>query len=168
MLLRFLVVVSSLFVFAACSTTQNKSADLSATNAAAEKHTTTSRNIAVFEPIEGSKTGARSSDRVFFGYDSSVLTVEAQQTLDRQALWLRDNPGVKASVEGHCDERGTREYNLALGERRANAAKNYLVAAGVPASRLSVISYGKERPAVLGSTPAAWAENRRAVTVINP
>jgi peptidoglycan-associated lipoprotein len=105
-------------------------------------------------------------DRVFYDYDSSVLTSEAQSTLQAQAGWLRDNDDVRIVVEGHCDERGTREYNIALGERRAAAAKRYLVSMGVDASRISTISYGKERPAVLGHNKSAWSQNRRAVTVI--
>ncbi|MGB1539426.1 MAG: peptidoglycan-associated lipoprotein Pal, partial [Rickettsiales bacterium] len=105
-------------------------------------------------------------DRVFYGYDSSVLTSAGQRTLERQAAWLKQYPSVNVVIEGHCDERGTREYNLALGERRATAAKNYLVSLGVPSSRVRTISYGKERPAVLGSSEEAWAQNRRAVTVV--
>ncbi len=106
-------------------------------------------------------------DRVFFAFDSSVLTSEAQETLRRQADWLQQNPNVDIVVEGHADERGTRAYNLALGERRATAARNYLVSLGVDADRVSTVSYGKERPAVLGSNEEAWAKNRRAVTVIS-
>ena len=105
-------------------------------------------------------------DRVFFGFDKTDLTTEARATLDRQAAWLKKYPNVKVTLEGHADERGTREYNLALGERRAMSAKNYLVAAGVGADRVRTVSYGKERPAVLGSNEAAWAQNRRAVTVV--
>jgi peptidoglycan-associated lipoprotein len=105
-------------------------------------------------------------DRVFFDYDRSDLKPEARQTLERQAAWLKQYSNVRLQIEGHCDERGTREYNLALGERRANATKNYLVALGIPASRLSTISYGKERPAVLGSNETSWAQNRRAVSVV--
>lgn len=105
-------------------------------------------------------------DRVFFGFDKTELTAEARATLDRQAAWLKKYPTVKVTLEGHADERGTREYNLALGERRAQAAKNYLAAAGVTADRIRTVSYGKERPAVLGSNEAAWAQNRRAVTVV--
>lgn len=105
-------------------------------------------------------------DRVFFSFNKSDLSAEARATLDRQAAWLKKYPAVKVTVEGHCDERGTREYNLALGERRATAAKNYLVAAGISAARIKTISYGKERPAVIGSNEAAWAQNRRAVTVV--
>lgn len=106
------------------------------------------------------------SDRVFFALDRYDLDAEARATLDRQAQWLRQYPAVRATIEGHADERGTREYNLALGERRANAARNYLAAQGVAASRMTVISYGKERPAVEGSNEEAWAQNRRAVTVL--
>lgn len=110
---------------------------------------------------------ASAGDRIFFAFDRSDITPEAQQILARQADWLRRYPNVTVTIEGHCDERGTREYNLALGERRAQAAKNVLVAMGIPASRISTISYGKERPAVLGSTEEAYAQNRRAVTVVN-
>jgi peptidoglycan-associated lipoprotein len=110
---------------------------------------------------------ASAGDRVFFAFDRSDITPEAQETLARQADWLRRYPNVTVTIEGHCDERGTREYNLALGERRAQAAKNVLVAMGIPASRISTISYGKERPAVVGSTEEAYAQNRRAVTVVN-
>lgn len=106
-------------------------------------------------------------DRVFFGFDKSDLTPEATATLDRQAAWLKQYPAVTVTVEGHADERGTREYNLALGERRATAVKNYLTAMGVDAARVNTISYGKERPAVVGSNEAAWTQNRRGVTVIN-
>jgi peptidoglycan-associated lipoprotein len=106
------------------------------------------------------------SDSVFFGTDSTDLDAEAQATLQRQAQWLQQNPSVRVSVEGHCDERGTREYNLALGERRANSAKNFLASNGVDAGRISVISYGKERPFSTGSDEGAWAQNRRAVTVV--
>lgn len=105
-------------------------------------------------------------DRVFFAYDSSTLDGESQSTLARQAAWLQQHSGVNVTVEGHCDERGTREYNIALGERRAYAAKKFLVSQGVNPSRISTVSYGKERPAVVGSDEASWAQNRRAVTVV--
>lgn len=105
-------------------------------------------------------------DRVFFATDSSTLSPEARAILDRQAAWMEKFSGVRVTVEGHCDERGTREYNLALGERRATAVRNYLVAKGVAASRVSTISYGKERPEVLGSSEDSWARNRRGVTVV--
>jgi peptidoglycan-associated lipoprotein len=110
---------------------------------------------------------ASAGDRVFFAFDRSDITPEAQQILARQADWLRRYPNVTVTIEGHCDERGTREYNLALGERRAQAVKNVLVALGIPAARMSTISYGKERPAVVGSSEEAYAQNRRAVTTVN-
>ena len=105
-------------------------------------------------------------DTVFFAFDSYALTSEARTTLDRQAAWLQSNSGVTLRVEGNCDERGTREYNLALGERRASAARDYLVSRGVDPSRLSIVSYGKERPRDPRSNDAAWAVNRNAQSVI--
>ena len=106
------------------------------------------------------------TDTVLFATDSSDVDGEAQGILTRQAAWLRKYPNVRVTMEGHCDERGTREYNLALGDRRANSAKAFLVNAGIPAARISVISYGKERPQSQGSDEGAWAQNRRAVTVV--
>ena len=104
-------------------------------------------------------------DRVFFATNESVLTTASRETLRKQAAWLRKNPEVTVVLEGHADERGTREYNLALGERRANAAKDYLMTYGISSNRVSVISYGKERPVDSGSNPLAWSKNRRSVTV---
>ena len=106
-------------------------------------------------------------DRIFFAYDSSVVDDAGRETLQRQATWLQQFPDVPVYIEGHTDATGTREYNLALGERRANAAKNYLEALGVPASRLTAVSYGEERPADPGESADAAALNRRAVTVVN-
>jgi peptidoglycan-associated lipoprotein len=106
------------------------------------------------------------SDRVFFPLDSYALDDQDRAVLDAQAAWLARNPRVRVTIEGHCDERGTREYNLALGDRRANAAKNYLAGKGVDPARMAVISYGKERPEALGSDEESWAKNRRAVTVL--
>ncbi|MDR1026003.1 MAG: peptidoglycan-associated lipoprotein Pal [Lactobacillus sp.] len=105
-------------------------------------------------------------DRVYFAFDSSSLSSDAVEALDTQVKWLKKNEKINVVVQGHCDERGTREYNLALGERRANAIKQYLVSQGVASNRVSTISYGKERPEVLGNNEAAWAKNRRGVTVI--
>ena len=104
-------------------------------------------------------------DRILFETDRFNVDVDDQAVLQRQAQWLAQYPGTRATVEGHADERGTRDYNLALGERRANSAKNYLVSIGVDASRIQTVSYGKERPTALGSDEQAWAQNRRAVTV---
>jgi peptidoglycan-associated lipoprotein len=105
-------------------------------------------------------------DRVFFEYDSTVLSPEATRTLDGQAAWLNRYPDVIVTIEGHTDERGSREYNLALGDRRANAVRNYLIALNVSPERLLTISYGEERPAEPGHDETAWAANRRAVTVV--
>ena len=104
-------------------------------------------------------------DRVFFATNESVLTTASRETLRKQAAWLRKNSDVTVVLEGHADERGTREYNLALGERRDNAAKDYLMTYGISSNRISVISYGKERPVDSGSNPLAWSKNRRSVTV---
>ena len=104
-------------------------------------------------------------DRVFFATNESILTTKSRDTLRKQAAWLRKNSNINVVLEGHADERGTREYNLALGERRANAAKDYLMTYGIAGNRISVISYGKERPVDSGSNPLAWSKNRRSVTV---
>lgn len=106
------------------------------------------------------------SDTIYFGTDEYSLDDSSKATLAAQAQWMIANPNVRASIEGHADERGTREYNQALGERRANAARDFLLSQGVPAARLVVTSWGKERPVALGSNEEAWAQNRRAVTVI--
>jgi peptidoglycan-associated lipoprotein len=106
------------------------------------------------------------SDTIHFGTDLYDIDSSAAATLDAQAAWLAKYPNIRITIEGHCDERGTREYNLALGDRRANAAKNYLAGKGIAASRMSTISYGKERPAAMGSDEESWAQNRRAVTVL--
>ena len=106
-------------------------------------------------------------DRVLFDYDSSELSSEAKLTLDKQSRFLRANSDLTFTIEGHCDERGTREYNLALGEKRATAVRDYLVIEGISPDRIRVISYGKEKPAVVGSNDMAWSKNRRAVTTID-
>ena len=105
-------------------------------------------------------------DTIYFDTDMFNIDAEDQAALRQQATYLQQYPNIRATIEGHADERGTREYNLALGERRANATKNYLVSLGVPADRLTTVSYGKERPVALGSDETAWARNRRAVTIV--
>jgi peptidoglycan-associated lipoprotein len=105
-------------------------------------------------------------DRVFYDFDKYNLKPEARKTLERQADWLKKYPNIRVLVAGNCDERGTREYNLALGERRANSAKSYLVSLGIAGDRIRTISYGKERPTALGSNEAAWAQNRNAITSV--
>ena len=105
-------------------------------------------------------------DRVFFEFDSFELTVDGQSTLDAQAAWLKQYAEVDITIEGHADERGTREYNIALGAKRANATYTYLMDAGISNSRMNTVSYGKERPEVVGSTDSAWSQNRRSVTTV--
>jgi len=115
------------------------------------------------DTVEFLATGVK--DRVFFATNKSILTTASRDTLRKQAAWMRKNKDITVTVEGHADERGTREYNLALGDRRANAVKDYLLTYGISGGRLSVISYGKERPVNSGSSPLAWSQNRRSVTV---
>jgi peptidoglycan-associated lipoprotein len=105
-------------------------------------------------------------DRVFFDFDKSSVRPDAAEILNRQAAWLKKYPNHVVVIEGHCDERGTREYNLALGDRRANAVREYLISVGVSTNRIETISYGKERPAVVGATESAWSQNRRGVTIV--
>ncbi|MDE1147461.1 MAG: peptidoglycan-associated lipoprotein Pal [Azospirillaceae bacterium] len=167
MRMKYLSLCAALALVAACSSTpEHKEA---AQTASTTQTTPPSVPAKPTGPVPGSKEDfvVNVGDRVFFGYDKFDLTPEATATLDKQAAWLKKYGQVTITVEGHADERGTREYNLALGERRANAVKNYLTALGVDLARVQVISYGKERPAVLGSNEAAWAQNRRGVTVIN-
>lgn len=131
--------------------------------------TTTDSGPRTLGPAPGSQADflaqMQGDDTIYFDLDRYNIDAEDQAALSKQAQWLLRYPGKRATVEGHCDERGTRDYNLALGERRANAAKNYLSGLGVDQSRLTTVSYGKERPVALGSNEAAWARNRRAVTI---
>jgi peptidoglycan-associated lipoprotein len=120
-----------------------------------------------YAPGSQQDLAATAGDRVFFAYDRSDISPEGQQILQRQAEWLKRYPNVTVTIEGHCDERGTREYNLALGQRRASAVKSVLVALGVPAGRIQTISYGKERPIVVGSNEEAYAQNRVGITTVN-
>jgi peptidoglycan-associated lipoprotein len=151
-----LALVSSLFVLAACESSSTDSGAAGGAGGAG----------GVATPGTQGDLSTNIGDRVFYDYDSAVLSNEAQATLGRQAQWLQQYGNVNVVIEGHCDERGTREYNIALGERRAAAVKNHLVSLGVAASRISTISYGKERPAVMGSDESSYAQNRRGVTVI--
>ncbi|MCZ8309642.1 MAG: peptidoglycan-associated lipoprotein Pal [Magnetospirillum sp.] len=124
-------------------------------------------NVGGVRPGSQEDLAQRVGDRIFFDSDRSDLRTDARRTVEGWAGWLRQNPTVAATIEGHADERGTREYNLALGERRAAAARNFLISQGIEARRLSTVSFGKERPTVLGSTEQAWAQNRRAVMLVN-
>lgn len=166
----FAIVMGALAVSACAS--NNDDAD-SAGAAKAMNDTKPAREVAVatpaqptFAPGSQEELNATIGDRVFFDTDRYNLTPEARATVGFWADWMRKHQNVAIVVEGHADERGTREYNLALGARRANSVKDYLSALGVSGARVETISYGKERPAVLGSNPAAWAKNRRSVVVV--
>lgn len=128
--------------------------------------TTTPGGTAVVPGSRADFQQSVASDTINFGLDQFDIDSAARAVLDSQAQWLARYPNVRVTIEGHCDERGTREYNLALGDRRANAAASYLAARGISSSRITTISYGKERPLSLGSDEGAWAQNRRAVTVV--
>jgi peptidoglycan-associated lipoprotein len=117
-------------------------------------------------PIGATERAMFENEDIYFGYDSSALTPQAQDILRKKAAFLKANSGVKVTIEGHCDDRGTNEYNLALGEARARSAKTFLVDLGVPAARMATISYGEERPIAKGTTEEAWAKNRRAHFVV--
>jgi peptidoglycan-associated lipoprotein len=171
-----------LFLITACETTpedsgatdSSGSTDSSSSSSSSSVTTETVDTTAVDstmemvpEPGSQEQLQLEVGDRVFFEYDKSVVAAAAEKTLKRQAAWMKQYPTVSITVEGHCDERGTREYNLALGERRATAVKNFLVALGVSSNRIATISYGKERPDALGHNKAAWAQNRRGVTTVN-
>ena len=148
---RVLMVALACLLLTACATTKKQKTQIQG-----DVYTGT-------DTVEYLATGV--PDRVFFATNKSTLTTASRDTLRKQAAWMRKNSSLNFTIEGHADERGTREYNLALGERRANAARDYLMTYGVSQNRLTVISYGKERPVNSGSNPLAWSQNRRSVTV---
>ncbi len=150
---NILLVIMAALVLSACAAQTTKKSETQITG----------DTFSGAETVKYLATGV--ADRVFFATNKSVLTTASRDTLRKQAAWLRENKDISVVMEGHCDERGTREYNLALGERRANAAKDYLMTYGISGNRISVISYGKERPVNPGSSPLAWSQNRRSVTV---
>ena len=170
---RFLVLIAAIGLLAACETAPKDAGDAAGASGASSTSSTSDTSASASASESASSAAATPAeelasigDRVFFEYDSSALSAEAKATLSAQAAFLAGNPSVTITVEGHCDELGTREYNLALGERRATAARDYLVAQGVNAARIKTISYGKERPSFIGSNPYAYSKNRRAVSVI--
>ena len=168
---RLLVLFAAIGLLAACETAPKDAGDAAGASGASSTSSTSDTSASASESASSAAATpaeelASIGDRVFFEYDSSALSAEAKATLSAQAAFLAGNPSVTITVEGHCDERGTREYNLALGERRATAARDYLVAQGVNAARIKTISYGKERPSFIGSNPYAYSKNRRAVSVI--
>ena len=168
------LILAACLVLSACATKKEVAVD---TSTSTQSSTTSTDSESIVSPgnqmqgdvyvgTEGVKYLADGvPDRVFFATNESILTTASRETLRAQATWLRKNSSVNVIIEGHADERGTREYNLALGERRANAAKDYLMTYGISSDRISVLSYGKERPVDSGSTPLAWSKNRRSVTV---
>lgn len=158
---KFAGVIAALTLVSACATSSGPDVDATAgadTNAGAGPS----------GPVPGSQADLENAagHRVYFGYDQYTLTPQAQGTLAKQAAWLQEYPETRIKVAGNCDERGTREYNLALGARRAEAARAYLVSLGVDANRITTVSYGKERPVATGSNEQAWAQNRNSTTTI--
>ena len=173
MFYKFFISAFMVLFVAACATTPKDSADSSGSGSSSSGSDVSSEGIITETSGTGIVSGSQEDlivnvgDRVFFGYDSSDLDSDALELLQDQVAWLKQNSEVSVTIEGHCDERGTREYNLALGEKRAQAVKNYLIGLGISPDRVSTISYGKERPAVVGSNDGAWAQNRRSVTIVN-
>ena len=175
MFIKFFTGALLVFFLAACSTTSKDTADSSGTGSSSSSSDVSSSgsDSSSSEASAGIAPGSQEDlivnvgDRVFFNYDSSELDSDAQELLQDQVAWLKQYSDVSVIIEGHCDERGTREYNLALGEKRAQSVKNYLISLGISSDRVSTISYGKERPAVIGSNDGAWAQNRRSVTIVN-
>lgn len=176
MRLKIITAIAVLLVAGACTTASELSSSdssagatksSSATDKVSQQQASISKESAT-EIVPGTQADlvANVGDRVLFEYDSSDLTPEARRTLERQAAWLKRNIEVSVTIEGHCDERGTREYNLALGDRRATAVYNFLLASGVDGPRMQTLSFGKERPVALGSNETAWGQNRRGVTVV--
>ncbi|MBI1331176.1 MAG: peptidoglycan-associated lipoprotein Pal [Alphaproteobacteria bacterium] len=160
--LGFVAVACSLLMVGACSTTKKEAADTTPPSVTQNNNSMTSSIV----PGSAEDLRVNVGDTVHFDYDQYAVRGEDQGTLQRQAAWLQKYPQVRVTIEGHADERGTREYNLALGARRANAVKEYLVSLGVPSGRVDTISYGKERPVCTESDESCWAENRRGVTTI--
>jgi len=172
--MRFSLVTTfaAALLLAACSTPSEEASTTSGSGSSGTG-TTTQSSGATTSTIPGPQPGTQEEltvevgDRVFFDYDKYDIRADQRGTVEALAAWLDTNPSVTLTIEGHADERGTREYNLALGERRANAVRDYLVALGTNPARLTTVSYGEERPAVLGSNDSAWAQNRRGVFVVN-
>ena len=167
---KFIILIISLFFLASCETaTQDAVKGAAGKAGSAKAGSAKAGSASIFGSAKQTPADKLIAvgDRVLFGYDSSELSSEAKLTLDKQSRFLRANSDLTFTIEGHCDERGTREYNLALGEKRATAVRDYLVIEGISPDRIRVISYGKEKPAVVGSNDMAWSKNRRAVTTID-
>ena len=151
----------------ATTSSSSGSSDSSATSATSASSSTETGSSSYSYDTDPKTALIKVGDRVLFGYDSSELDDDDRAILNNQSKFLNQNPSLKVTIQGHCDERGTREYNLALGEKRASSVKDYLISLGINSERISVVSYGKERPQVLGSNKAAWSMNRRSVTTID-
>ena len=170
MFYKFFISIFMVLFVAACATTPKDSADSSGSGSSSSESDVSSEGAITETAGSGIVSGSQEDlivnvgDRVFFGYDSSDLDSDALELLQDQVAWLKQNSDVTVTIEGHCDERGTREYNLALGDRRATAVSNFLVALGINSTRIMTISYGKEKPVALGSNDTAWSQNRRGVT----
>ena len=164
---RILAIVAATFFLAACETASQVSGDSASTSASNTASSSSSSSSSAPAEKTPAEKLAQVGDTVNFDFDSAELTGSARSTLNRQSAFLSVNPDLMIVIEGHADERGTREYNLALAERRATAVRDYLVAKGMNSARVRTVSYGKERPAVVGSDEASWAKNRRATTVLN-
>ncbi|WP_438996333.1 peptidoglycan-associated lipoprotein Pal [Candidatus Puniceispirillum sp.] len=175
MVQRLIAIFSAAFLLAACETASTTSSDSASDSASSSASGAASASASSTDAISSSTDDAitpaeklaKVGNTVYFDFDSSVLSYDAQVTLSRQSAFLQLNPEAVVVIEGHADERGTREYNLALGDRRASAARDFLLAKGIDAARIRTVSYGKERPAMLGSSEESWAKNRRAATVLN-
>ena len=171
---KIIITVLAGLALAACETTPKDSGGASGVGSGNAAGTSGSSSDVASRPLSsGPGAGTQEDlvtnvgDRVFFALDSYALSAEARATLEKQTKWLRQNQGVTVTLEGHADERGTREYNLALGERRATEVRDYLVTLGVDPNRLKTVSYGKERPVDPSSNEGAWTKNRRSVMVVN-
>lgn len=162
-------IMAAMFVLAACSTASEEASDTSASGAVAPSAPAPQVAAAPTGPEPGSQADlvANIGDRIFFLFDKRNLEPEARATVERWSAWLKTYPQVTVTIEGHADERGTREYNLALGESRANGALEYMQSLGIDSGRIRIVSFGKERPAVLGSNENAYSQNRRSVLVVN-
>ncbi|GAB4224526.1 MAG: peptidoglycan-associated lipoprotein Pal [Kiloniellaceae bacterium] len=173
--MRFSLVTTfaAALLLAACSTPEETTSSTGGSGSSGTGTTTQSTAGTDSQTIPGPGAGTQEEltvevgDRVFFDFDKYNIRPDQRGTVEALAAWLDTNPSVTLTIEGHCDERGTREYNLALGERRANSVRDYLVALGINPGRLTTVSYGEERPAVLGSNDSAWAQNRRGAFVVN-
>ena len=164
---KIIAIIGAISLLSACETASQKV--VSGTSASGSASSSVDKKKSLFAAAKQTKADKLIAvgDRVLFDYDSAKLDSSAKILLDAQSRFLRANTDLNFIIEGHADERGTREYNLALGEQRATAVRDYLVIQGIDSDRIKVISYGKEKPAVVGSNTMAWSKNRRAVTIID-